>query len=233
MTRRSGAIASAAAAVVVVVGVVVAVLISRGEPRDSAVSSGTPSATSTAAATGAATGSSVTTPTSPSTASAATRVFRSVVGRWSASLPVNWSAVESSDGWGTIRSYDPNQAAFERAPGVAESGPNVPTTEVRIDVQLVFSRAGTGKEAADEYLNNPGPTTQDFRLVSRRDDLVIAGQPASLLLLEAKNPPPAQVRRVYLLVAPGRERVVLIRAWPDNTTRSAELDGFVRTFQLN
>jgi hypothetical protein len=104
---------------------------------------------------------------------------------------------------------------------------------VRIDVQLVFSRASTGKDAADEYLNNPDPGRQDFTLVSRRDGLVIAGQPATLLLIEAKNPPPAQVRRVYLLVAPGRERVVLIRAWPDNTTRSAELDEIIRTFQLN
>jgi hypothetical protein len=160
-------------------------------------------------------------------------VFQSATGRWSASIPAAWFSEEAS-GRAVIRSYDPSQAAFERAPGAAESGPDVPTSEVRIVVSVTLAGGSrTAKKAADAYLNAPDPSRGQFTFVSRRDDLVIAGQPATLLLEATNLPPrPSQVRRVYFLT-PSRDQLIVIRAWPDNTTRSADLDAFIRTFVVN
>ncbi|HYR93134.1 MAG TPA: hypothetical protein VEP48_02920 [Methylomirabilota bacterium] len=141
---------------------------------------------------------------------------------------------EISGGSAIIRSYDPSQAAFERAPGAAESGPDVPVSEVRIVVDVMSSGgARTAKEAADNHLNAPDPTRAEFTLVGRQDDLTIAGQPATLLLEATNLPPrPSQVRRVYFLT-PIRGQLIVIRAWPDNTTRRADLDVFIGTFAVN
>lgn len=177
-----------------------------------------------------------TTTAAPSSASAtsASRVFRSATGRWSASIPATWSS-EESGGRAIIRSYDVSQAAFENAPGAAESGPDVPPSEVRIVVAVTATGgARTAKEAADAHLNAPDPSRGEFTLVSRRDDLVIAGQPATLLLEATNLPPrPSQVRRVYFLLIPSPTQLIVTRAWPDNTTRTAELDAFIRTLMVN
>lgn len=130
-------------------------------------------------------------------------------------MPVAWFSEEAS-GRAIVRSYDPSQAAFESAPGAAESGPDVPTSEVRIVVALMApGGARTAREAADAHLNAPDPSRAQFTLVSRRDDLMIAGQLATLLL------------------TPGLDQLIVIRAWPDNTTRGGELDVFIRTFTVN
>jgi len=94
--------------------------------------------------------------------------------------------------------------------------------------------ARTAREAADAHLNAPDPSRAQFTLVSRRDDLMIAGQLATLPLEATNLPPrPSQVRRVYFLLTPGLDQLVVIRAWPDNTTRGGELDAFIRTFTVN
>ena len=63
---------------------------------------------------------------------------------------------------------------------------------------------------------------------------MIGGQLATLLLEATNLPPrPPQVRRVYFLLTPGLDRLIVIRAWPDNTMRSADLDAFIRTFTVN
>jgi hypothetical protein len=161
-------------------------------------------------------------------------VYRSSIGGWSASIPLTWFVEELSGGTAIIRSYDPSQASFERAPGAAESGPDVPVSDVRIVVNVMSaSGAGTAKEAADAHLAAPDPSRSQFTLVGRRDDLVIAGQPATLLLEATNLPPrPSQVRRVYFLT-PVHGQLVVIRAWPDNTTRGAELEAFIRSFGVN
>ena len=87
-----------------------------------------PTATPAASDRATATPAAITTPpaTGPGSPTPASRTFRSATGRWSASMPVAWFSEESS-GRAIIRSYDPSQAAFESAPGAAESGPDVPT----------------------------------------------------------------------------------------------------------
>ena len=142
---------------------------------------------------------------------------------------------EEAGGRAIIRSYDPSQAAFESAPGAAESGPDVPPSEVRIVVALMATGgARTAKEAADAHLNAPDPSRSQFTLVSRRDDLMIAGELATLLLEATNLPPrPSQVRRVYFLLTPGLDQLIVMRSWPDNTTRGGELDALIRTFRAN
>ena len=225
------------AVLVLLVALLTAAFLGGGIPRFDGTTPTAPPVSARAATTPATTTPAATTaPPATSTPSAtpASRVFRSDTGRWSASIPVAWFSEESA-GRAIIRSYDPSQAAFERAPGAAESGPDVPTSEVRIVVAVTATGGAlTAKEAADNHLNAPDPSRSQFTLVSRRDDLVIAGQTATLLLEATNLPPrPSQVRRVYFLLTPSPAQLITIRAWPDNTTRSAQLDAFIRTFTVN
>ncbi len=228
MTNRTATVL-AVGVLVVLVALLTAAFMGGGIPRlDEATPTPPPGATATSAAT---TPPPATSSASPSPAS---RVFRSSTGGWSASIPQTWFVQEISGGSAIIRSYDPSQAAFERAPGAAESGPDVPVSEVRIVVDLMSAfGARTAKEAADAHLNAPDPSRREFTLVGRRDDLVIAGQPGTLLLEATNLPPrPSQVRRVHFLT-PIREQLIVIRAWPDDTRRSTDLDAFIRSFAVN
>lgn len=147
-------------------------------------------------------------------------------------MPDGWNIEPVPAASANIRSYDPSGADFER---IARPGrPVVPTSELRIDVRyMVNNPRHTAKEAADEYANAPDPSRSELRPVCRRDDLTIAGQPATLSVEETTDPSmPRQLVRVLFVVSPTRDRLFILYAWPSDTARSAELDRFLSTFAV-
>jgi len=149
-------------------------------------------------------------------------------------VPTTWNVQEIRDGErvtsANFRSYDPGQATFER---IQQPGrPVVPPAELRIDVRyLVNNLRQTAKQAADEFANAPDPARSELKPVCRRDDVIIAGQPATLSVEQTTDPAnPPQLVRVYFAVSATRDRLFVIYAWPSDTARAAELDRFTSTF---
>lgn len=167
---------------------------------------------------------------SSSAAQTTYRAYQSPAGGWSVEIPTSWNVVEVSAGRGAIfRSYDAQRTSFE---GNQRPRAFIPPSDLRIDVQWLMNAGNlSAKAAADAVLSAPDPTRGEFALISRRDDLVVAGQPATLLIETSNLPPqPQQTIRELLVVSPSRDRLFIIRAWPDRTTLSAELDHFTSTF---
>jgi len=131
----------------------------------------------------------------------------------------------------TFRSYDTQRTSYE---GTGKPRAFIPPSDLRIDVQWLTNAGNlTAKAAADAVLSAPDPTRGEFALVSRRDDLVVAGQPATLVSETSNLPPqPMQTIRELFVVSPSRDRLFIIRAWPERTTLSAELDHFTSTFAV-
>lgn len=170
------------------------------------------------------------------TASAAAvpyRTYSSPSGAWRVDVPTRWHVEQLSSESATVRSYDPQQAPFERDLRLP-ARPFLPDTELRIDVQFLFnSPRSTASAAADAILAAPDPSRGGWTLIARRDDLIVAGEPSTLLTVVDDQPPRAPLTMWwYFVVSATRERLLIVRAWPVSTSRSAEMDRFVTTLAV-
>jgi hypothetical protein len=161
----------------------------------------------------------------------ATRTFVSAAGRWSVEIPDSWNVFEQGP-TAIFRSYDLS-APYEREKRAPELGPIVPQGHVRIAVSVFGNPSRmTASQAADGYLAAPDPSRGELSLVSRRDDLVVSGQPATVLVLQSTIPGRDRVIRRYFAVSAAADRFFSIEVNPDRTTWSSDVDHFFGTLTI-
>ena len=160
------------------------------------------------------------------------QTYRSTAGGWSVEIPDDWNATDEGRS-AVFRSYDPAKVGFERDHG-PENGGIIPPGHVKVEVNVFPTQKPiSAAQAADANIGATSDAgSRERRLVSRRDDLVISGRPATLLVIASTRPGVNQVSRLYFATSSTGDRLFMVRVTPDNTTRSVEVDRVISTLAI-
>jgi hypothetical protein len=151
-------------------------------------------------------------------------------GRWSIEYPTESFTRDSRLQGQAFTSYDPATASWEQGRSFESAGANLPQTELRVDVEVWPNESGWDSATyASEVLKAPPHLP---RVISS-SPLPLAGQQEQDVVLEEDSPWGFTRRARYVFVPrPDRTHMILIRAWPEDSTQRSELDRMIASFRF-
>jgi hypothetical protein len=170
-------------------------------------------------------------PTTTPSATSGSRAFTHPSGIWSLEYPGTWTRREWRLQGQAFLSYDPDVAPWETGVRFESGASIVPAAEARLHVEVWpnVSKMST-REYVDAWLGEA--VTRSHATLVSREQVRLGNIDADRLILEdeAQN---VRRRSIYWLSAmPQNELVLILRAWPAETTRRAELDALLASFRF-
>jgi hypothetical protein len=159
------------------------------------------------------------------------RLYEHISGGWSIEYPDGWFVQPWRRQGASFTSYDPASASFERGVRFETLAANPPISELRFHIEVWPNESGwTSKSYADAFLAEP-TTVSHSRLLSR-DPTRIGAAEAEVAVLQEESPRGLREVMYTFVASPTRDRIVLIRAWPAESTLRGSLDLAIRTLRI-